>query len=118
MWRGQHSLPAQNSDQTIPALVVSDTSPIGLIGTVTALGTDTLTIEGQPPGNTSPVRLEVEVDTRTAMTKVGPAPSYATSTALFADFKVGMLLSIEAAGVTTEGGVRHAERIIVPPPAE
>lgn len=107
--------PAAQNEKAATPLVVASGAPIGLIGTVVALGTSTLTIEGQPPGNTAPIRLEVLVDANTNLFKVGPAPSYATSTAAFADIKMGVLLNIEAAGASAEGALRHAERIIIPP---
>lgn len=108
------SRPDTLTDKAAP-LVVVNSAPIGLIGTVVALGAGTVTIEGQPPGNTVPVRLEAAVDEKTGITRVGPAPAYATSTAAFADLKEGMLLNIEASAA--ENGIRHAERIIIPPPA-
>ncbi len=109
--------PGMLNDTVVAPLVVVAAAPIGLIGTVVELGANTVTITGQPPGNTAAVVLKVLVDTRTNITKVGPAPEYATSTAVFADFKVGMLLNIEAAAAA-EGAIRHAERIIIPPTAQ
>lgn len=106
--------PVEVKQGAAPLIVVSS-APIGLIGTVIAVGSGTVTIEGQPPGNTTPIRLKVAVDEKTSITKVGPAPTYATSTAAFTDLKAGMLLNIEAAAVSSEGAVRHAERVIIPP---
>jgi hypothetical protein len=109
-------LPASNTQNVPPPLVVNDYMPIGLIGTITALGTNTVTIQGQPPGNTVPVALTLLVDAKTSITRVGPSPAYATSTATFADFKKGILLNISATAV--QNGVRHADRIIIPPPTK
>jgi hypothetical protein len=103
--------PASNA-QPIPPLITDNAAPIGLIGTITALGTTTVTIEGQPPGNTSPVTLTVLVDAKTSITKVGPPPAYATSTANFSNLKTGILLNIAA--TAAQNGARHAERIIIP----
>lgn len=116
MWKWEN-FASQDAGAATPALEVSDFSPIGLIGTVTKLGAGVVTIEGQPPGNLVPVQLEVLVDAQTSIINVGPAPAYATSTATYADLRVGMLLNIEASGVSTEGAVRHAKRIVIPPPA-
>jgi len=103
--------PASNV-QPIPPLIVVSSAPVGLIGTITALGTSTVTIEGQPPGNTSPVSLTVLVDEKTSVTKVGPPPAYATSTAALSNLELGMLLNVAA--TAAQDGVRHAERIIIP----
>jgi hypothetical protein len=118
IWKWPQALHFQTAapigHQPIPPLVASDNVPIGLIGTVTALGANTVTIQGQPPGNTSPVTLTVLVDAKTSITKVGPAPTYATSTAKFGDLTKGMILNIAA--TAAQDGVRHAERVIIPPP--
>jgi len=113
--RSMGILTANSKHSTAPAaLVVTDGAPIGLIGKVTDIGSDTVTITGTPPGNTTPVVLAVFIDASTMITKVGPAPKYATSTATIADFKKGMLLNIAADAALN--GARHAERIIIPPP--
>ena len=105
--------PSILSTQSASPLDTSDFVPIGLIGTVTALSTSTVTIEGQPPGNAQPVTLTVLVDAKTAIIKVGPAPAYATTTAKFTDMKKGMLLNISA--TAAQNGVRHADRVVIPP---
>jgi hypothetical protein len=119
-WGGAPGGQAPSADVTpVPPpgspLLVDDSVPIGLIGTVTALGSDTVTIVGRPQGNAEPVTLSVLVDAKTSITKVGGAPGYATSTAGFSDFKKGMLLNVAA--TAAQGGARHAERIIIPPSA-
>ena len=97
-----------------PPLVVTTGGPIGLIGTITAIGTSTITIEGQPPGNTSPIILQLSVDSNTTLTKL--SATYATSSIALGDLSVGMRVNV-AADAPDQNGVRPAERIIVIPSA-
>jgi len=116
IWQWSHTArlePANTKNFQASPLVVIDSAPVGLIGAVTALGANTVTIQGQPPGNATPVVLTVLVDAKTSLIKVGPASAYATSTATFAEFKKGMLLNVSATAV--QNGVRHADRIVIPP---
>jgi hypothetical protein len=90
-------------------------APIALLGTITAVGTDTITVSGQPAANTAPIVLELLITASTTLTEAAP-PSYTPSSITFANLAVGMQANVTA-DAADSNGVRPAERVGITPAA-